>query len=233
MLSCLSRAKEASRRSEGPGGGSRAKSSSSQEKRSNPDNLSLSLILSHSRSASPRLGIINTGPVECRSPHSLSSLLQPRVSAVPLLVLPRHSFRLLLLLSLHAYPLISSPTSDQFPCPRLGPNGEPVYPWPSQPKTLRAPNSLSSHCSGANVGGRERGTGDGGIKKWSTRNENGDDNTRGGKVPRLTAAAQILDPYYPWAPQKRSDVPAREKRVARVRFFTVHLFAFQAARTVF
>lgn len=151
--------------------------------------LTLSLILL------PRLGIINTGPVECRSPHSLGS---PRVypslpSSSPLIPPP----------PVPPYPA-SFTTSDQFPCPRLGPNGGLSQPLAGQGN--RKPSQRpSSRCSGA-ADGKE-------IKKWSTRNEDGD-NTHGGGVLLLTAAAQILDPHYPRAPQKQSSISAKEKRVA-------------------
>lgn len=89
------------------------RSSSSRERTSNSESYP-SRSFSRTRVASPRLGIINTGPVECRSPHSLRS---PRAylslpSSSPLIPPP----------PVPPYPA-SSLASDQFPCPCLGPNG--------------------------------------------------------------------------------------------------------------
>lgn len=120
-------------------------------------------------------------------------------------LLPRHSFRPLLS---HLYPA-SSPISDQFPCPRLGPNGGIRQPLAG--RSDRKPSQSSSSCGSGVADGKE-------IKKWSTRNEDGD-NTHDGGVLLLTAAAQILNPHYPRAPQKQSSISPK-KRVARAYDFS-------------
>jgi len=95
------------------------------------------------------------------------------------------------------------PASDQFPCLRLGPNGGPRQPHgpPGQPKTLAGCRGRwLCRCSAA--GGKEKK-----LKSGARSNEDGDNNaeqrTRAARSGSVTAAAQILDPHYPRAPQKQ------------------------------
>lgn len=129
-----------------------------------------------------------------------------------LYLLPRHSFRPLLSRRIPLRPpYLTSFLAVPSPRPRRRASTTPGR--SGQPKTL----SMSLvRCSGA-ADGKE-------IKKWSMRNEDGD-NTHGGRVLLLTAAAQILDPHYPRAPQKQSSISVKERQAhmifhgASIRFF--------------